>query len=442
MESQLYFYCLSGPDKGKRVVLTKDAPIAIGKNINANILSDDPFVTDEYVGLTLLDSEQVAFNCSHGYNIFVDGASHQSCQIIPGNQQIRIGSSIWKFISPDPVTQKSAQAANKFGSYFQEKITNVTGVSRLEGFKLGHIFSSVFKKRSDEEIEKEFIVGTSETTPSITNIDTNWAKPWVFFRLLILSIGVFLLFYYAFVRFNNQLLVPGLIFVGTFAIPFSCLIFFIEMHAPRNISLYQVIKLMFIGGIISLIISLLLFDLTKLSNWLSASAAGIVEEAGKLITVVLLMANKKRYPWIFNGLLLGASVGTGFAIFESAGYAFLYGLNTLDNLTSIIIARGVFSPFAHIIWTAAAAGAFWKVKGSGNFKWEIFSSSKFLKVLAAVMILHMLWNAPFGIPLFNYPLSYYLKYLLLGIIGWIIVLGLMQDGLKQLNQAREDSKLE
>ena len=57
--------------------------------------------------------------------------------------------------------------------------------------------------------------------------------------------------------------------------------------------------------------------------------AGIVEEVAKLLTVVVIMRNV-RYKYILNGILFGATVGAGFAAFETAGYAlnegFLQGL--------------------------------------------------------------------------------------------------------------------
>ena len=47
---------------------------------------------------------------------------------------------------------------------------------------------------------------------------------------------------------------PVLFFFG-----FSALLFFYEVNVRRNISLYRVLKLFFLGGIISLILSLVLY---------------------------------------------------------------------------------------------------------------------------------------------------------------------------------------
>ena len=88
-----------------------------------------------------------------------------------------------------------------------------------------------------------------------------------------------------------------------------------------------------------------------------------------------------RYKYILNGILFGATVGAGFAAFETAGYAlnegFLPGmLQALVNgqsqtaathqgvvlMLQILRLRGVLAPLGHVAWTAVAAGAFWRVK--------------------------------------------------------------------------------
>jgi len=56
-----------------------------------------------------------------------------------------------------------------------------------------------------------------------------------------------------------------------------------------------------------------------------------------------------------------------------------------------------------------------------------------------MVIIHMIWNAPFGlIPL---PVVQDVKFVLLGIVGWIICFRLVQAGLRQLNKARQELQL-
>ena len=64
-----------------------------------------------------------------------------------------------------------------------------------------------------------------------------------------------------------------------------------------------------------------------------------------------------------GGTALGATVGAGFAAFESTGYAFNALLQHQDdhpilNILQTQVSRALLAPFGHITWTALFAGAF------------------------------------------------------------------------------------
>ncbi|WP_299488596.1 PrsW family glutamic-type intramembrane protease [Acaryochloris sp. IP29b_bin.137] len=309
-----------------------------------------------------------------------------------------------------------------------KRITSAAGVDQLEGFSLGEMFSEVFKKHSEQEVEAYFTVGTALTTPSIQDVDTSWPKPWVFFRTFVGAVAVYIGFVFAWREFQNPNLIPGLIIVGAFAIPFSTLIFFFEANVRKNVSLYQVIRLLFLGGILSLIFSLILFEVssTLSLDWLGASVAGLAEEPGKLLAL-LLVINNSRYPYTLNGLLFGAAVGTGFAAFESAGYALLAGLSFSNPnvMLDVILLRGIFAPFGHIVWTGMSAAVLWKIKGTQKFRLGMVQDPRFIRVFSIAVVLHMIWNSPLELPLYGKPI-------ILGFIAWVVVLAVLQDGLKQL----------
>src|SRR5262249_44839602 len=137
--------------------------------------------------------------------------------------------------------------------------------------------------------------------------------------------------YFAFKTFNNPLMIPGLLTVGGFMMPFSLLIFFFEVNVLRNVPLYQILKMLFLGGILSVIAALVLLTWANpTQSWIGAVVIGVVEEAGK-VAALLLMVKKLKYRWTLNGMLFGAAVGAGFAGFESAGYAGQFGI---DNITT------------------------------------------------------------------------------------------------------------
>lgn len=334
----------------------------------------------------------------------------------------------------DPMKSSPGTSAHSIASGLTGSLTSLTGVEKLEGFSLKELFSEVLRKHSGEELEEYFTVGTPGTTPTILQTDTSWPKPWVFFRTFIGALIVYVLFLWAWNEFGNVNLVPGLIMAGSFAVPVSTLIFFVEVNARRNVSLYQVIRLVFLGGILSLILSLILFEVTNSMKlgWLGASVAGLAEEPGKLLAL-LTVTGIPKYKYKLNGLLFGAAVGTGFAAFESAGYALRAGLYDTGQMTDMILERGMLSPFAHIAWTAIAGCALWRVKGAAGFSASLLQDSRFLKLFALPVVLHMLWNSPLELPFFG-------KYIILGLIAWIVILGLIQEGLRELRTEKAEAE--
>ncbi len=254
--------------------------------------------------------------------------------------------------------------------------------------------------------------------------------------MLVITIVVYFLFWFSYKEFENLFLVPGLIIMGAFAVPFSTLIFFMEVNVVRNVSMYLVNKTLCVGGIVSMIFSLILFRVTDaMGSLLGASLAGIVEEPGKLLTVIFLAANNKRYTYKLNGLLLGAAVGTGFAVFETAGYALAVGLQDVNAMGDTIVQRGLLAPFCHIAWTAIAAAALWRVKGASKFRFDMLGNPKFLRLFAVSVVLHMIWNFSTQIP-FPSIWIFYGIWSILGIIAWIIVLSLVQEGLREVREAK------
>ena len=177
-----------------------------------------------------------------------------------------------------------------------------------------------------------------------------------------------------------------------------------------------------------MIISLFLFNFTPLLGIFGASAAGLIEEPSKLAALLYIMRNDKsdRYKYRLNALLLGAAVGTGFAAFESAGYALEYGLNGgANDMLSIIIIRGILAPFIHIGWTAITAYGFWLARPNCKDILSTLQSPIFLKYFFIPVALHFIWNLPFEGPFMS-------KYIILGFIGWVVIISLVQSGLKEI----------
>jgi protease PrsW len=306
-----------------------------------------------------------------------------------------------------------------------DRLAHTVGVDALHAVPLHRMFSEVFRAHNDEEVEHILAAGAPETTPPLAAVSTDWPRPWVFGRLLVLALAAYGAFLLAWTQTGNRNLIPGLILTGSFAVPMSILVLFFEFNVRRNVSLYQVMRLLLLGGVLALLLSLFMYRIGAAAvQGLGAAIAGVVEEPAKLLALGIVI-NNPRYRYTLNGLLLGAGVGTGFAAFESAGYAFRAGLEDGSLvMRDVILTRGVLAPFTHIVWTAMAAGALWRVKQDQPFSWQMLNDPRWRRVLAVAVLLHMVWDS-------GYELGG-LLYLMVGLAGWFMVASLIQEGLAQV----------
>lgn len=448
--------CISGPDMGKRFVIGETG-VMLGRSTSCHILADDDDVADEHV-MFVLRNGRPNFRSKGDQDVYLDGQAVTQGKLRLG-QQLRVGRSLWQIADSDTADQFSGWVA-KVGGH----ITAVAGVSKIEGFNFRKMFSDVVKRRSDQEIEEYFNVGSPTTTPAVLEIDTNWPRPWLFARAAMISILVYLGFVFALGKWDNDHLVPGMMFMGSFAIPCSVLLFFIEVNVPRNVSLYQIIKLLLVGGVISLIAALFLFDFTSdMSGDMGKyrpMIAGPVEELAKLGALILIV-QKVRYRWILNGLLFGAVVGCGFAAFESAGYAFRVGLESmaivniiaqqegyslaeaypfareqmLSEMKNVITLRGALTICgSHLVYSAIVGAALWRVRGQRQFQFAMLKDATFIRALLTAIALHAAWNSPW----FTTDGYVYVKFAVIGFVGWVIVIGFVNEGLKQIRAAQAE----
>ncbi|WP_020597250.1 PrsW family glutamic-type intramembrane protease [Spirosoma panaciterrae] len=432
-QSPYVFYCLAGPDSGKSIALPISKQLSLGRSPQNDVVLSDPYVVDFQLVIGLVGN-QLSFSTYEGNYVYMGSQLTPSGLLYTeGNSDLQIGQSLWRFSRQAVPVQPLSQLG---------RMKEWLGLQHLESdFKLSSIFSAVWEKRSDEDIETAFTVGSIQTTPPVQTLSSTWPKPWLFARIGLFALIVFIGLYICVSSFNNPILIPGLLVTGSLAVPMTCLLFFWEMNVPQNISIYQTLKLVLSGGIASLLISLLLFSNTGfLTTTIGPPSAGIIEESGKLLAVLLLMRNKIRYSWTLNGLLLGAAVGTGFAAFESAGYAFIQLFEQGGSPIQNIVLRGIMAPFAHTIWTAIAVAAVWRLKGSQPFDWSLLTNKAFLRLFAVPVVLHMLWNMNIQLPLVPYILDFFpTKFILLGLMGWTVIFSLIQEGLKQVQDAQKRS---
>lgn len=116
-------------------------------------------------------------------------------------------------------------------------------------------------------------------------------------------------------------------------------------------------------------------------------AAPIVEESAKGLGVLLIYLCWRRYfDGVVDGLVYASVIAAGFAFTENILYFGQY----IDSLAPVFIGRALFSPFAHVMFTACvgiALGIASRRRSRAAVLWL------FPLGLIAAMALHALWNA-------------------------------------------------
>src|SRR5699024_3284834 len=315
---------------------------------------------------------------------------------------------------------------------------------------LKDMYSEVFKSHSKEEADEIFIAGTKMTTPSLDEVSQEWGKPWVFSRVFLAFSITFAMLWVLGSVLENPNSIPVLIFIGALTVPLTGLFFFYESNAFKNISIFEVLKMFFIGGVFSLVSTMILYNFVTFSDdyylygtmtMFDAGLVGLVEETGKAV-IVIYFINKYKTNKILNGLLIGGAIGAGFAVFESAGYILSYYSESGVPLIDMVFTRAWTAIGGHLVWSAIIGAGIVIAKEERNFVYNNFFDKRFLFFFFSSVILHGIWDT--SISLVG---SYILKYLILIFIVWLFVFVLMKAGLKQVNtlqlnaiDAKEDIK--
>lgn len=240
------------------------------------------------------------------------------------------------------------------------------------------------------------------------------------------------------VTFNNQIVIPGLIFVSSMLGAIPILFFYFEINSPRNIDLMTVIQIFFFGGLLSLVITLALFQVFPTNaSPIAILVAAAIEEIGKIVATSWYIQKLQNKRFLFNGLLIGGAVGAGFDVFESAGYTYraLFENNfTAQEFLGFAIERGLTGIAAHVAWGAiTGAGVMMVLKKNREFSWSLLWSGESLRFLILTTVLHTFWNTPI--------LPYLLQQGILILLALIVILIIINRGLKEINEIGRDAKV-
>ncbi len=217
--------------------------------------------------------------------------------------------------------------------------------------------------------------------------------------LYVLVIGVVVLLIVAFITeiTDDTILVPNVIMVGSFLVPVCAVLFVLGLPRETHLTV-EVLVLGFLAGGTAGVVVTAVTEIYVLPDVVGTNALiGLIEESGKiLILLVVARLVSTRVPR--DGMVLGATVGAGFAAFETSGYALRVLIEHGDDHAILSILeteafRGLLAPFGHITWTAILGGAvFASAWSTGRFRFDRRVGLTFLGVIA----LHGCWDASYG----------------------------------------------
>lgn len=324
-------------------------------------------------------------------------------------------------------TNSTINAANEFLGNFTNKLDSMTGGAGTVELRVRDLFSQVFKPHTRQEAEDVFACGSLKTTPKIEDISTSWPKPWYFARVFLLLLISSLASYIMLYKFNMVSIKPAYTIISAMVGPMPVMFFFFECNSPRNIDLMSVLKIFFLGGILSLLITAILgtFLPGGVDDLIPSMITGLVEELAKVLATAYFIKEMKDKRYILNGLLIGGAVGAGFAVFETAGYILQMG-------TNVAIIRAVLAIGGHVSWAGVTGAALMIVlkKNNNNFNWNLIWSGESLRFLILVILLHGMWDASiFGDGLFEL-----IKWGVLCLIICLTIMVILNRGLKEINE--------
>lgn len=196
---------------------------------------------------------------------------------------------------------------------------------------------------------------------------------------------------------DDLILVPNLILVGSFLVPVCTVLFVVTRPRLTHLTI-EVLLLGFLAGGTAGVVLTAVTEVYVLPDAVFTNALiGLIEEGGKILILILVAQSVSvRVPR--DGMVLGATVGAGFAAFETSGYVFRVIIEAGDDhpILSILNTeafRGVLAPFGHITWTALLGGAvFASAWYTGRFRFDRHVGWTLLGVVA----LHGCWDGSYG----------------------------------------------
>lgn len=253
-----------------------------------------------------------------------------------------------------------------------------------------------------------------EMKPQVNPIaDVNKIQSWAPRWWLVLAIGLALWSATVATSFltSNLILLPTIVLLGSFLVPVTGVVWYLDHDPSPALSPRRIVPAFIIAGVMGALgASLLEFWFVYGPGLFGYLKVGLIEEFVKGVAIVLFALGLRSYS-TRDGMVLGATVGFGFAALESSGYALVslfvvQGGHLYLSLQSVVfteLVRGLLAPVGHGLWSAVLGGVIFHAARNGHMRpaWSV------LLAYLGVSVLHAAYDYFGGIP----------GYLVISIIG-------------------------
>src|SRR3989454_7583289 len=120
---------------------------------------------------------------------------------------------------------------------------------------------------------------------------------------------------------RNVILLPTIVLLGSFLVPVTAVVWYLDHDPDPALSPRRIVSAFLIAGVLGLLAAAFLEYWLVYGPGLRGNLkVGLIEEFVKGVAIVALALGLRSYT-TRAGMVLGATVGFGFAALESSGYA-------------------------------------------------------------------------------------------------------------------------
>lgn len=218
---------------------------------------------------------------------------------------------------------------------------------------------------------------------------SRWAPAW--WAVLLIGLGLWIATVAVANLTGNLIILPTIVLLGSFLIPVTAVVWYLDHDPSRELSPRRIVAAFMIAGVLG-VLGASVLEYYLVGAGLPANLeVGLIEEFVKG-ALIFLVAWGVRSFHTRDGMVLGATVGFGFAALESSGYALaalfvVQGHRLYLSIDSVIVTeliRGVLAPFGHGMWSAVLGGAIFAAarhRGRLRLSWTVLATYLVVAVL-------------------------------------------------------------